>query len=81
MCFLSFRKAIHSLLDFVQNGGVFPFLYYPADRIKQDAGSNTNDPHIFPTDKKSNQKDGGDGYRPVYEVESHCRFIQLTNNI
>ena len=81
MCFLPFQKTIHSLLDSAQHGKIFPFLYCLADRIRQDTGCNTNDPHIFPAEKKSDQIDGGDDCRPVYEVESHCRFIQLTDNI
>ena len=74
MCFLSFQKTIHSLLDSAQHGKIFPFLYCLADRIRQDTGCNTNDPHIFPAEKKSDQIDGGDDCCPVYEVESHCRM-------
>ena len=81
MCFLSLRKANRLLLDSVQNGNVFPLLYCSADWIGQNTGCNTNDPHIFPAEKKSNQIDGGDDNRPVYKVKSHCRFIQLTDNI
>lgn len=81
MCLLSFRKAIHLLLDSAQKGGIFPFLYCPADWIRQNSGRNANHPNIFPADKKSNQHDGCQDNRPVYELESPLRFIQLSDNI
>ena len=55
---------------------IFSFLYRLTDRRRQDPGSYSDDPHVFPADKKTDKIDCGDHKQPVQDLKLCVCLVQ-----